>query len=214
MRTFRMDVPNECRFNDLKPLANFALDYVVKRPEVLKLDWERLANKLIIQAYIRCQRNVPEWLLGFVESVTDDDLDEEETEELRMFFIEEINRKINRIAADVYDTPEGKTPSYVKTGDDFHDRVFHIINEQLIPYMGIHHSTKNDKYYVYFTTGLKRALHGANQVCYDVKSVAELLGWKYKVMKIDGKSVRVMNVEFTKFIRFLYPDYSNMEGNW
>ena len=214
MKNFRMDVPNECRFNDLKPLANFSLDYIVNHTEVLKLDWERLSNKLILQAYIRCQRKVPEWLLGFVESASDDDLDEEESEELRMFFIEEINRKVNRISTDVYESPSGKTPNYVKNGDDFHDRVFNIINEQLIPYMGIHYSSKSEKYYVYFTTGLKRALHGANQVCYDIKSIAELLGWKYNVMKINGKSVRVMNVEFTKFIRFLYPDYSNMEGNW
>ena len=214
MRAFRMDVPSECRFNELKPLANFALDYIVNHPNVLKLDWEHLSNKLMMQAFIRCGRKVPEWLLGFVESVTDDDLDEEETEELRMFFLEEINRKINRISTDVYDSPDGKNQSYVKTGDDFHDRVFNIINEQLIPYMGIHHSNKNNKDYVYFTTGLKKALHGANQVCYDVKSIAELLGWKYDVMKINGKSVRVMSIQFTKFIRFLYPDYSNLEGNW
>ena len=80
--------------------------------------------------------------------------------------------------------------------------------------MGVHYSSKREKHYVYFTTGLKRALHGANQVCYDVKSIAELLDWKYGTMKINGKVVRVMSVEFTKFIRFLYPDYSNMEGNW
>ena len=209
-----MDIPSECRFNDLKPLANFALDYVVNHTEVLKLDWEHLANKIIMQAYIRCQRQVPEWLLGFVESVTDDDLDEEETEDLRMFFLEEINRKVNRIYTDVYDSPDGKNPNTVKTGDDFNDRVFHIINEQLIPYMGIHHNTKNDVDYVFFSSGLKKALHSANQVCYDVKSIAELLGWHYGVVKINGKSLRVMRVRFEEFIRFLYPDYSNMEGNW
>ena len=157
---------------------------------------------------------MPEWLLGYVESVTDDDLDEEESEELRMFFLEEINKKINRIDTDVYDSPTGKNGNQVKTGSDFHDRVFKIINEQLIPYMGIHHSNKNEKDYVYFTTGLKSALHGANQVCYDVKSIAELLGWHYGTVKIDGKVIRVMRVRFEKFIRFLYPDYSNMEGNW
>lgn len=214
MRTFRMDVPNECRFNDLKPLANFCLDYIREHTEVLKLDWEKLSNRIIIQAYDKCNREVPEWLLGFVESVNDDDMDEEECEELRMFFLEEINKKINRIDTDVYESPYGKTSNHVKNGDDFNDRVFNVINEKLIPYMGIHHSTKADADYVYFTTGLKRALHGANQVCYDVKSIAELLDWKYDVMKIDGKSVRVMSVRFEKFIRFLYPDYSNMEGNW
>ena len=213
MRTFRMDVPSECRFNDLKPLANFSLDYIVGHPEVLKLDWQHLSNKLILQAYIRCQRKVPEWLLGFVESVTDDDLDEEESEELRMFFLEEINRKINRISTDVYDSPNGKNEVRVKTGDDFNDRVFNVINERLIPYMGIHHNHKTNADYVYFTSGLKKALHSTNQVCYDVKSIAELLGWQYKTVKIP-KPTKVMTVRFEKFIRFLYPDYSNWEGNF
>jgi hypothetical protein len=80
--------------------------------------------------------------------------------------------------------------------------------------MGIHHSRKNNTDYVFFTSGLKKALHGANQICYDVKSIAELLGWHYEPVKIDGKTARVMRVRFEKFIRFLYPDYSNMEGNW
>lgn len=214
MKKFRMDVPTECRFNDLKPLANFALDYLSTHTDALKLDWEHLANKIIMQAYIRCQRKVPEWLLSFVESVTDDDLDEEESEELRMFFLDEINRKVGRVDGDVYDSPNGKNGKYVKTGDDFNDRVFNVINEQLIPYMGIYHNTRNDADYVYFTTGLKKVLHDANHACYDVKSIAELLGWHYGVVKINGKPVRVMRVRFEKFIRFLYPDYSNMEGNW
>ena len=214
MKTFKMEVPSECRFNELKPLANFALDYIVNNTEVLKLDWEKLANKLIMQAYIRCHRTIPQWLLGYVESVTDDDLDEEESEELRMFFLDEINKRINRITTDVYESPNGKNPKTVKTSEDFHDRVFNVINEQLIPYMGIHHNNKAQADYVYFTTGLKKALHGVNQVCYDVKSIAELLGWHYGVVKIQNKSVRVMTVRFEKFIRFLYPDYSNMEGNW
>ena len=213
MKNFRMDIPNECRFNDLKPLANFTLDYLCEHTDVLKLDWEHLSNKIIMQAYIRCQRQVPEWLLGFVESVTDDDLDEEETEELRMFFLEEINRKLNRIATDVYDSPTGKNDSYVKNGDDFYDRVFNVINERLIPYMGIHHNHKTNADYVYFTSGLKGALHKSNQVCYDVKSIAELLEWQYKTVKIP-KPTKVMTVRFEKFLRFLYPDYSNWEGNF
>ena len=213
MKNFRMDVPSECRFNDLKPLANFSLDYICEHTDALKLDWKHLSNKLIIQAYLRCQRQVPKWLLGFVESVTDDDLDDEEIEELRMFFVDEINKKINRIDTNTYESPIDLPEKKVKNGTDFHDRVFAVINEQLIPYMGIHHN-KNNHDYVYFTTGLKKALHNANQVCYDVKSIAELLGWKYGTIKNNGKVIRVMRVRFEDFIRFLYPDYSNMEGDW
>lgn len=213
MKKYRMDQPNECRFHELKALANFSLEYIVNNPQVLRLDWQTLSNKLIMQAFIKCGRQVPEWLLEFVESVSLDDLDDEETEELRMFFIDEINKKTNKVYADEWSSPEDN-PNQVKSSEDFHKRVFDVINERLIPYMGIHHNHKNNTDYVFFTTGLKKALHGANQVCYDVKSIAELLGWNYGVVKIDGSSVRVMRVRFEKFIRFLYPDYSNMEGNW
>lgn len=213
MEKYCMDQPSECKFHDLKPLANFALDYIVGKPEVLRLDWKSLSNKLIMQAYLRCGRQVPKWLLEFVESVTEDDLDEEETEELRMFFIDEINSKIGRVNSDVWENPSDNNGD-VKTASDFHKRVFDVINERLISYMGIHHSRKANADYVFFTSGIKKSLHGANQICYDVKSIAELLGWHYSPVKIDGKTTRVMRVRFEKFIRFLYPDYSNMEGNW
>jgi hypothetical protein len=79
----------------------------VKRPEVLRLNWKELSNKIIMQAYIHCGRKVPNWLLDFVESVTLEDLDDEETEELRMFFVDEINKRTGKIVADEYESPDG-----------------------------------------------------------------------------------------------------------
>jgi len=207
MKKYRMDQPNECLFHDLKFLADFTLEYIVKHPEVLKLNWQDLANKMIIQAYIHCSRQVPEWALLFEEAVSDIDIDDEETEDLRMFFLDVINKQVNNIIADVYDSPNGKNSKRVKNESDFKDRVFNVLNEARIPYMGIHYNTKNDEYYVYSTTGLKKALHNANHACYDIKSVAELLDWKYKPIKVNGKTKRVMLVRFNKFMEFLYPKY-------
>ena len=200
---FNMESTMDCRFNDLKFLADFSLDYICEHTEVLKLDWQTLANTLIIKAYDKCEREVPEWLLAFVESVTDDDIDAEETEEFRMFILDEINSKLPRISTDVYESPEGK----IKNADNFRDRIFKVLNEHLIPYMGVQYRNREGGYYVYFTTGLKKALRDVNQVCYDVKSIAELLGWHYDSIKINGKSARVMYVNIDKFVKFLYPDY-------
>ena len=209
MKKYRMDQPAICRFHDLKPLANFCLEYIVANPDVLRLNWKDLSNKIIMQAYIRCNRSVPEWLLGFVESVTLDDLDDEETEELRMFFVDEINKKTGNISTDVYDSPSGKNEKYVKSSDAFYDRVFDVINERQIPYMVMHHAS-NGYDYVCFTSGLKKALHNANQACYNVKSIAELLGWAYKTVKLP-KPTKVMVIRFDKFLKFLYPNYDEME---
>ena len=209
MKKYRMDQPAICRFHDLKPLANFCLDYIRANPEVLRLGWKELSNKIIMQAYIRCGRKVPQWLLEFVESVTLDDLDEEETEELRMFFIEEINKKCSKIYPDEWTSPEDDHTRKVKGADDFHERVFDVINERQIPYMVMHHAS-NGHDYVCFTTGLKKALHNANQACYNVKSIAELLGWNYKTVKLP-KPTKVMTIRFDKFLKFLYPNYNEME---
>ena len=211
MKTYKLDQPTECLFHDLKFLADFTLEYIRCNPEVLKLNWQELSNKMVMQAYIHCQRSVPEWLLSFEEAVSDVDIDDEETEDLRMFFLEVINRQVNNVVADVYDSPEGKNGRSVKTENDFKDQVFNVLNEARIPYMGIHFNTKNDEYYVYSTTGLKKALHNANHACYDIKSVAELLEWTYKPIKVNGKTKRVMLVRFKKFMRFLYPTYEVVE---
>ena len=187
----------------------FCLEYIQSNPDVLRLNWKDLSNKIIMQAYISCGRVVPRWLLEFVESVTLDDLDDEETEELRMFFVDEINRKTQHISTDVYDSPSGKNEKSVKGSDAFYDRVFDVINERQIPYMVMHHA-RNGYDYVCFTTGLKKALHNANQACYDVKSIAELLDWSYGIVKLP-KPTRVMKVRFDKFLNFLYPNYDEME---
>lgn len=209
MKKYRIDQPAICKFHDLKPLANFCLEYIQGNPEVLRLNWKELSNKIVMQAYIKCQRKVPEWLLTFVESVTLDDLDDEETEELRMFFVDEINKKAGNVYADEWESPEDSNEEYVKSSDAFHRRVFNVINERQIPYMVMHHSN-NGYDYVCFTSGLKKALHKANQACYNVKSIAELLGWSYKTVKLP-KPTKVMVIRFDKFLKFLYPNYDEME---
>ena len=133
-----------------------------------------------------------------------------------MFFIDEINKHNKNIR--VYSSEDGfhKPDEYfyseaVKESSDFYDRVFNVINERLIPYMVLHHES-NGKDYVCFTNGLKKAMHNANQACYNVKSIAELLGWKYTTVRLP-KPTKVMMVRFDKFLAFLYPDLSEKGDN-
>ena len=100
---------------------------------------------------------------------------------------------------------------FVKGSNDFYDRVFNILNERLIPYIVLHHG-RDGKDYVCFTSGLKKAMHNANQACYSVKSIAELLGWEYKTVKLP-KPTMVMVVRFDKFLTFLYPELSEKDDN-
>ncbi len=214
MEHFRMDSPELCLFHRLKYLADFVVNEIKEDIELLRLPWKELSNTLMLRAYADCERECPAWLLTFVESVTLEDLDDEEIEGLRMFFIDEINKQTKNVK--VYSSEDGhlmKSENYyadfVKDSNDFYDRVFNIINERLIPYMVLHHG-RNGKDYVCFTMGLKKALHEANQACYDLKGIAELLGWKYTNVDL-GKPTKVIKISFDKFLTFLYPDLSERE---
>ena len=216
MNHFRMDSPEICLFHRLKHLADFVVNEISEDISLLKLPWKELSNALIIRAYADCERDCPEWLLSFVESVTLDDLDDEEIENLRMFFIEEINR--HNKAIKVYSAEDGypiRQNDYftdsVKGSNDFYERVFNILNERLIPYIVLHHA-QDGLDYVCFTSGLRKALLDANQTCYSLKSTAQLLGWEYKPVKIP-KSTRVMTVRFDVFLKFLYPNLSEKEDS-
>ena len=216
MEHFQMDSPKDCLFHHLKYLADFVVNEINEDIELLRLPWQELSNELIKRAYAKCERECPDWLLTFAESVTPEDLDDEEIEYLRMFFIDEINKHNKSIK--VYSAEDGYPIKYhdyftdsVKDSNDFYERVFNIINERLIPYIVLHHG-RDGLDYVCFTSGLKKALKNADEVCYDVKGIAELLGWEYKSVKIP-KSTKVMVVKFDKFLTFLYPNLSEKEVN-
>ena len=210
MAHFQMDSPKDCLFHHLKYLADFVVNEINEDIELLRLPWQELSNELILRAYTTCGRECPDWLLTFTESVTPEGLDEEEIEYLRMFFIEEINKHNKSIK--VYSSEDGYPIKYhdyftdsVKDSNDFYERVFNIINERLIPYMVLHHGRDG-------LSGLRKALENANEVCYNIKSIAELLGWEYKTVRIP-ESTKVMVVRFDKFLNFLYPNLSEKEVN-
>ena len=216
MEHFRMDDSDSCLFHHLKYLADFVVNEISEDMKLLRMPWKDLSNALIMRAYADCERECPDWLLGFSQSVTLEDLDNEEIESLRMFFIDEINKQTKNIK--VYSAEDGYPKrsedffsDFVKNSDDFSERVFNVINERLIPYMVLHHG--RDGYnYVCFTSGLRMALQEANKVCYDVKGIAELLGWEYKTVNLS-KRTTVMVIRFDKFLTFLYPDLKQKEEN-
>ena len=204
---FRTNVPSECSFNKLQFLANFAVTQIDNNIDLLKLSWKDLGNKLIKQAYEYCEMEVPEWLLEYVESVTDTDLEEEETEEIRTFFIDEINRASTKIKEYYRDSEVPVIEDFgdgVKIASDFESRVFNIINNGLVPFMILKESRGNTT--VCFTSKLKTELNENNIPCYSLASTAEQLDWEYKPHLINGKTKRCISVDFSKFLEFLYPN--------
>ena len=191
MTHFKLNNPEECEFNKLQALGNFAAAHIEEDTSLLQLDWKTLANTLIEKAYEYIDCEVPEWLLGYVESVTDEDLEIDEIESIRMFLINEINKQSKQIHL------------YNISDSDIYSRIRSVIENGYIPYMQMKESNGVEE--ICFTNGLKKVMLENNIPCYNVESTAQLLGWEYKQVWLNKKNSRCMKVEINEFIKFLYP---------
>jgi hypothetical protein len=215
MKRYKLDSPSICEFNKLQYLANFAVAQIDEDVDLLRLSWKDLGNELIKRAYAFVGREVPKWLLQYVESVTEDDLDEEEIEDIRIFLLNEINKKSPQIK--LYSSDDGNLINQevfysedTKTSSDYEDKVWNVLNEGLIAYVSTRTNREGIRE-VCFLNGLKKALNEANINCYSVASTAELLGWQYAPTLINGKTARCMKINFKQFVKFLYPNLEELD---
>ena len=149
---------------------------------------------------------IPEWLLEF-ENVTLEAIDEEKTEDIRSFFLSEINREMSKIKYTLYDDGTGQMDfsDDVKTADELYNHVFDVINNHKIPYMYLK-TLRDSRTFVCFTSNLKTVLNQNELECINVKSLSEQLEWEYANTRVGGKNRKVMRVEFHEFLKFLYGD--------
>lgn len=212
---FHIKSPRHSPLNKLKGLSNYFIWEIKNNPEFLVEDWKETANILINRAYSDYGWECPSWLLQWYEAESLDDLDDEEIEEIRIFLLNQINQATKKIQ--VWDDETGRPKnqdnfdSSYKTTSDFDDRVFSVLNESLIPWMGVHR-TRDNKFRVYCTTGILKELKKVTSSSYNIQSVAELLNWEYKVIKISGKSKRVMITDYDDFLSFIYPNLDNINN--
>lgn len=206
MAYFKMNSKNDCRFHELKPLGQFALKCIQSDISLLQLDWKELANTILKKAYSICDMAIPEWLLEF-ENVTLEAIDEEKTEDIRSFFLSEINNEMSKIKYTLYNDGTGQMDfsDDVKTADEFYNHVFDVINNHKIPYMYLK-TLRDGRTFVCFTSNLKTVLNQNELECINVKSLSEQLEWEYANTRVGGKNRKVMRVEFNKFLNFLYGD--------
>ena len=90
--------------------------------------------------------------------------------------------------------------------EDFEKKVFSVINQHLIPFMSLGNK-RDGNTYVYFNSTFRKELSNNTDVStnYDLKSIAQLLGWDYGQASVNGvKGVR-MYIKFEDFLEFLYP---------
>lgn len=223
---FRVNSPRISPLHKLKYISQwFALEIQAK-PDLLLMNWKELANQLIMTLYMDLGLEVPGWLLTYYNNATLEDLDDEEIEEIRMFLLEEINKKTNKIQ--VWDEETGRPKNDtldtngLKSSKEFDDRVWTVLNERQIPWIILKKKgRKGNEYEVCFTSGIKDRLKEITSQAYNLKALSELLGWEYKTVKLQPKSLKLMVVDYDEFMSFLYPDlveaidnFEDSGGEW
>lgn len=196
------------RLNDLKIIGHFVANELILHPELVEEDWKTITNKLIERMYQFVGREIPGWVLDWSESESMEDIEDEHVEDIRGFILDKINNSYGRIQILDEDgrVVEDLNPEQLKVKKDFHGKVWLVLNERLVPWMVPYQPRNIDKKYVCLTIGFKKELQKYLQICEPLKSISELLGWKYQTVKLSTRE-KVIKVSLDKFVEFLYPSY-------
>ena len=224
-KKFKVDVPRESVLKDLHGLSNYCANLICNDPSLLEKDWDELGNYFIKKAYDYVDESIPEWLLKYESTNTQEDKEYQEVEEIRSFLLNLINEKYNKkIQLKVYEEEnmymysEKKLDEYYSNDlaeiDDFRNKIFSVINQHLIPFMSFN-KKQNGVLYVNFNSLLVKELFDNLEIssASNLKSISELLGWNHGFISVNGERGTRMYVEFDTFLEFLYPNYEIVDEN-
>lgn len=206
-RVFRMDTPHVSPLRELRHLTDFVVNEIMLEPGLLLDDWRECIDTLLIRLFVDIDEQIPEWLLGWEESESLEDFDNNQVEDIRMFFNDCFNQARKKIA--VYNengyASEVNLDNELENGaEDFEDVNWHVVNNRQLDW-AMPKVSRNNTRYICFTQGLRKAISQHVDFCSDLKSIGELLGWKYCNTKFGKKQMKVLKVEFNEFLEFMYP---------
>ena len=212
---FHINTPAISKLVNLKYFGQFVASEIVGDSGLLLDDWKVTVDNIVTKFYGHIGLEVPEWLTAWEESESLEDLDDSQREDIRNFFVNEFNNARKKV--NTYDTYGNRTESTLDieeatTSDDFKGINWSIVNNRMLTW-AIPHTSKNGTKYICLTQGLRKAIGETLTFCRDLKSLGELLGWRYKNTKFQGgKQMKVIKVPFDEFIDFLYPNI-DLEGD-
>jgi hypothetical protein len=86
---------------------------------------------------------------------------------------------------------------------DLRQRTGIVVEHRLLPWL-----LGKDEY-IYITSGVLPELEKEVGDIGGLKSMAELLGWGYAVIKVNGKATRAISTTVDGLVAFLYPEIDN-----
>jgi hypothetical protein len=216
-KEFQVESPTLSPLNRLKYISFYIFKELEHTPDLLTEEWEETVNLLLNRLYLDLGLEMPSWLKEYCQTQTLEDLDDEETELIRSFMLEKINRESKKIQ--VWDEEEYRikiqetiTTHGIKPVSDFKELIWDVANNSLISWM-IPHVSRDNKNYICLNVGFKQDLQKNTCLNYGLKSIAQLLEFKYAPVLLNGKTTKVIKIELDYFIKFLYPQVDESIDN-
>jgi predicted RNA-binding Zn-ribbon protein involved in translation (DUF1610 family) len=172
------------RLAQLRALGKFIASYVMRNG--LEDDYEKLAEKILEQAYRVADLEAPEWI--YMTYAEEFDIYEHTKEVVRGFLLEQINEAYQRFV---------KSPSMTT----IEERVQAVLVQKVLPWMLLKTDGKSEK--ILITTSILPELWKHVDESWDLKGLAELLGWSYKNAKVGNRVMKAVEVDLKSFADFL-----------
>jgi len=183
------------QFSKLKALGDFVAYAVVSNNELLKDDWESTSISLLELAYREAGLDIPQWIYEKYEE-EETDIYEDNLERVREFML---NSFMTAYHKNIAKSTGSETPKEI---------VARVLRENLIPW--VHVIPKDGYNEIRFTIGLIDEL-GPKIGDISLRQLAKLLGWDYKVVKINGKPTKAIVTNEEDLYKFLFPQYTDEE---
>jgi hypothetical protein len=185
------------KLKKLKAIGDYIASYMLRNG--LGEDLEKQGVEALESAYKSVGLEPPTWLKLEAGASSETEIYEDLREHVRVFLVKRINEEYNKfVGRIVIEKPEGYPDVVSRQEADLKLRVEVVLDKQLIPWM----IRRGDE--VYITTGIFDELKDIPESVRSLRSLAELLGWKYEREKKLGGSVKsVVSVKLGELLSFL-----------
>lgn len=193
-------------WNLLGILGDFTINYLLQHQEIIingENDWRSIAKIVLMEFHKTIGLNMPEWIDMISDGNRFEDAEIEEEEIIRGFFKKKINDTFSKNYKSIVPWEDQKDYFCISKNKTIESRLNFCLDNQLISFMCRNNANSNE---IRITKDILKEFRDA-----DINSIqhftdlARLMNAEYKMVKIDGESVRAINVPIAKLINFIDP---------
>ena len=190
-------------------LGDFTISFLLQNQEIIindENDWRIIAKMVLAEFHKAAGLDLPNWINMISDGNQFKDAETEEEEIIRSFFKKKINDTFSRTYRTLVSWEDQKDDCSINKYKTMESRLNFCLDNQLISFMRRNNTNSSE---IRITKDILKEFRDA-----DINSIqhftdlARLLSAEYKSTKIDGESVRAINVPVTKLINFIDIDSS------